>query len=288
MRLLSRRNERPQPTRDDKVLADWNGLAVTGLTHAARVSVKSPARQAALDAFRFVSESMTDGDRLAHSALDGDLVFPGVATDYANMIRAALALFALEGDAAFLARAETWFTAARRHHFMEDSAAYNLLADDAPALIAQPLSLADEATPAATGVMAGNAATLFMLTGDASYRDHAERIVGHLSTRAGQDIIGAASLQSAFDTLLRGRLALVVGGGAEADMILTAALTEADPALLAARIAPDTVRAGHPAKGKKPTGSAALFLCDALRCLPEIASAEEARPALERTRGRLA
>ena len=119
---------------------------------------------------------MADGDRLAHSWLDGKLVKPGIATDYANMIRAALTLFSLNGEAPYLEWAEAWFAAAKRHHFVEASAAYNLLADDAPALIAQPLSIADEATPAATGVMAGNAATLFMLTGDASYREHAERL----------------------------------------------------------------------------------------------------------------
>jgi len=97
---------------------------------------------------------MADGDRLAHSSLDGKLVLPGVATDYANMIRAALALFSLGGEPAFLTWAEAWFAAAKRHHYVEASAAYNLLANDAPALIAQPLSMADEATPAATGVMA--------------------------------------------------------------------------------------------------------------------------------------
>ena len=101
------------------MLADWNGLAIAGLAHAARVNGNADARKAALAAFRFVSESMAEGDRLAHSSLDGERVFPGVATDYANMIRAALALFALEGDAAFLDRAEAWFAAAKRHHFVE-------------------------------------------------------------------------------------------------------------------------------------------------------------------------
>jgi hypothetical protein len=231
---------------------------------------------------------MARGDRLAHSILDGTLVYPGIATDYANMIRAALALFALEGDDAFLRKAETWFAAAKRHHFIEDASAYNLVADDAPPLIAPPLSLADEATPAATGTMAANAATLFMLTGDAAYREHAERLLGHLASEGGRDIIGAASLQSGFDTLLRGRLAFVMGDGDEADELFSAAIGEADPALLAARVKPDSVRKGHPAEGKQPKGTAGLFLCDAFRCLPEIASAPEAGKTLEATRRGLA
>ena len=210
---------------------------------------------------------MSEGDRLAHSWLDGKLVKPGIATDYANMIRAALTLFSLNGEAPYLEWAEAWFAAAKRHHFVEASAAYNLLADDAPALIAQPLSMVDEATPAATGVMAGNAATLFMLTGDSSYREHAERLIFHLTTRSGNDIIGAASLQSAFDTLLRGRLGFVIGEGFPANSLIAAALSEADPALLAAEIKPEIIRAGHPAEGKIPSGKGALFLCDAFRCL---------------------
>jgi len=285
-RLLERRNLRPQPGRDDKVLADWNGLVITGLAHAARVSVTSWARKGAVEAFNFVAESMSEGDRLAHSWLDGKLV-RGIATDYANMIRAALTLFSLNGEAPYLDWAEAWFAAARRHHYVEPAAAYNLLADDAPALIAQPLSLADEATPAATGVMAGNAATLFMLTGDASYREHAESLVGHLSSRGGNDIIGAASLQSAFDTLLRGRLGFVIGEGFPASSLIAAALSEADPALWAAEIKPEIIRAGHPAEGKTPSGKGALFLCDAFRCLPEITSADEARETFSRTRGGL-
>ncbi len=60
-KLLGRRSHRPQPPRDDKVLADWNGLAIAGLAAAARVNVSAAARNAALAAFRFVAESMSDG-----------------------------------------------------------------------------------------------------------------------------------------------------------------------------------------------------------------------------------
>ena len=180
-----------------------------------------------------------------------------------------------------------WFAAAIRHHYDAVAGAYNLIADDAPALIAKPLSIADEATPAATGTMAANAATLFTLTGNERYRDHAEEVLGHLSARIGTDLVGSASLQSAFDTLLRGRLAFVVGSGAEATALLDATLAEPDPALLIAQVDASAIPAGHPASGKRPAGSAGLFLCDASRCLPEIATAEDATEALRRTRSGL-
>ncbi len=137
--------------------------------------------------------------------------------------------------------------------------------------------------------MAANAATLFMLTGDDAYREHAKRIASHLASNAIRDAVGTASLQSAFDTILRGRLAFVMGEGDTAEALLRAALVEADPALFTARIAPEAIRTGHPAAGKVPTnGSPSLFLCDATSCLPEIASPEEAESALTATRRGLA
>ena len=136
--------------------------------------------------------------------------------------------------------------------------------------------------------MAGNAATLFMLTGETAYRDHSDRLVGALSDRAAADPVGSASLQSGFDTLLRQRLAFVMGSGAPAEALVDAALQEADPALLVANLDPTTIPAGHPAAGKRPSGGdAALFLCNAVSCLPEITSAEEANAALRETRGGL-
>ena len=180
-RLLDVRNTRPQPGRDDKVLADWNGLAISGLAQAARAIGSEEAAHAARAAFRFVAELMSDGDRLAHSSMEGTLVRPGLATDYANMIRAALDLFALDGDGAYLERAKAWFSAADAHHFDTESGVYNLAADDAATLIAPTPSNSDEATPGATGTMAANAATLFMLTADDRYRRRAEQVLAHLS-----------------------------------------------------------------------------------------------------------
>jgi uncharacterized protein YyaL (SSP411 family) len=221
--------------------------------------------------------------------MEGTLVRPGLATDYANMIRAALDIFALDGDSAYLERARAWFLAADEHHFDAESGAYDLAANDASRLIAPTPSNSDEATPAATGMMAANAATLFMLTADDRYRQRAEQILARLPARASQDVVGSASLQSGYDTVLRGRTAFIVGAADQAAPLLDAALTEPDPALIIASSSPDPFSPGHPASGKRPAKSgAALFLCDALRCLPEIGTPAQAAETLRRTRRGLA
>ena len=99
-KLLTVRSKRVRPGLDDKVLADWNGLMIAALVNAG-----AHVRRAGLDrawpprAFDFIARAMTRGDRLGHSWRDGRLLFPGLASDFAAMIRAALALYEATGAA---------------------------------------------------------------------------------------------------------------------------------------------------------------------------------------------
>jgi uncharacterized protein YyaL (SSP411 family) len=280
--LLARRAERPQPARDDKVLADWNGLAISGLVQTHRATGSAKGLAAAQAAFAFVSESMADGDRLAHSSLRGACVIPGLATDYANMIAAALDLFAVDGEHRYLERATRWFAAAEKQHFDAESGAYRLSPYDGEKLIATAASHTDEATPAATGVMARNAARLFMLTGGQAYRTGAETMFARLGGGAERDVVGSASLQSAYDESLRGRLAFLVG--IPDRRLLTVALDEADPAFTIVVADTNMIPPTHPAYGKRPAQESAVFLCDATRCLPEVSDPCELETRLQQTR----
>src|SRR5262245_30711333 len=85
-KLLASRAGRIRPGWDDKVLADWNGLMIAALAHAARVFDRPDWLGAAETAFRFVVERMERGGRLIHSFRAGQARGPATASDYANMI----------------------------------------------------------------------------------------------------------------------------------------------------------------------------------------------------------
>ena len=57
-----------------------------------------------------------EGDRLGHSWRDGRLLFPGLASDHAAMIRAALALHEATGENGYLERALAWQATLDRHY----------------------------------------------------------------------------------------------------------------------------------------------------------------------------
>ena len=84
--LLARRAGRVRPGWDDKVLADWNGLMIAALAHAARVFERPDWLDAAATAFGFVVQHMEKDGRLAHSWRAGQAKAPATASDYANMI----------------------------------------------------------------------------------------------------------------------------------------------------------------------------------------------------------
>ena len=86
-----------RPGFDDKVLADWNGLMIAALANAADAFERADWLAAAERAFDFVCTRMSSNGRLLHAYRDGEAKAPATANDYANMIRAALALANVTG-----------------------------------------------------------------------------------------------------------------------------------------------------------------------------------------------
>src|SRR5258708_17896536 len=116
---------------------------------------------------------MGQGGRLGHSGRDGRLLFPGLASDHAAMIRAALALHEATGEGAYLERALAWQAALDRHYANPDTNGYFLTASDAEGLVVRPNSTADEATPNPNAVAAQNLVRLPFYTGQHTWRAHA-------------------------------------------------------------------------------------------------------------------
>ncbi|MCH8858589.1 MAG: thioredoxin domain-containing protein, partial [Proteobacteria bacterium] len=100
--LLEVRAKRMPPGRDDKVLADWNGMMIASLAKAGSAMNRSDWLAAAEKAFTFVCDRLGEGDKLFHTYRAGKRQHAGFSDDYANMARAALCLWEATGDKAYL------------------------------------------------------------------------------------------------------------------------------------------------------------------------------------------
>jgi uncharacterized protein len=222
-KLLAARSKRVRPGLDDKVLADWNGLMIAALAHSAG-TLDAPAFLAMAErAFRFIASEMTRGDRLGHSWREGKLLVPGLASDYAAMIRAALALYEATGEASYLERALSWQGALDRHYANSETGYYFLTADDAQGLVVRPSATSDDATPNANALAAQNLIRLSVFTDNHAWRAQADRLIAGVLARAGDNLFAHLALLNALDLRLRAAEIFVTGRDPQADALLAAA-----------------------------------------------------------------
>jgi uncharacterized protein len=267
-KLLAVRDTRVRPGLDDKVLADWNGLMIAALTNAGLLFDEPSWGDMAARAFDFVARGMSRGDRLGHSWRGGQLKFPGLASDFAAMIRAALALHEATGKQKYLEQALAWQCALDRDYANAETGTYYLTAADAEGLVIRPAATADEATPNHNAVAAGNLIRLALLAGDDAWREKADRLIAAIAPQAVENLYMHMALLNAVDLRLRAGEIVVTGEGARTQALLAAAraLPPLDRIVLHAASGA-SLPASHPARDKlAAAGDGTAFVCIGETC----------------------
>ncbi len=181
-RLLLRRDRRPQPARDDKALASWNGLAIGALADGARL-VEAAGFEGLADRYLAAARRAADvilggllgeDGRLGRSWKDGRATGQGVLDDYANLAEGLLALYEATFD-------ERWFTTARQladailARFVDPDGGFFDTAIDHERLVTRPKDVQDNATPSGSAVATLVLLRLAAFSGESRYREAAER-----------------------------------------------------------------------------------------------------------------
>jgi len=285
-KLLTARASRIRPGLDDKVLADWNGMMIAALVNASLIFDEPSWIGLATRAFDFVAGTMSRGDRLGHSWRDGKLKFPGLASDFAAMIRAALTLYEATGQGAYLERALAWQRALDRDYVNAETGTYYLTAADAEGLVIRPASTADEATPNHNAVAAQNLVRLAVLAGDDAWRTKADRLIAAIAPLATENLYMHMALLNAVDLRLRAAEIVVTGEGALAETLLTAARRRSplDRIVLHAATA-DSLSPAHPARAKIAAATTPqAFVCVGETCSLPVTDAAGLNAAIDTMR----
>jgi uncharacterized protein len=265
-KLLGVRSARVRPGLDDKILADWNGEMIAALVHAGTAFGEPAWLDRARRAFDFVTSDMTKGNRLGHSWRAGRLLYPGLASDFAQMIRAALALYEATGRADYLERAVAWQRDFDQHYANPANGGYFLTADDAEGLVVRPASTSDDATPNPNGIAAQNLIRLATLNGDDTWRGQADKLIEGVLTQGQENLFSHASVLNALDLRLNAVEIVVTGPDQERFAAAALKLQHLNRILLRAETA-DALPASHPARAKvMPGGGSAAFVCVGERC----------------------
>jgi uncharacterized protein YyaL (SSP411 family) len=166
-RLFEAREARVHPATDDKVLAAWNGLAISALAEAGRSFGEPRYTDAALAAAGFVLEALSaDQGRLLRSWREGRKGGPGYLDDHACVAEACLTLYETTFDLRWLREARR-LAAAMVELFADPGGdGFYQTGRDAERLVVRPRELFDNAVPAGSSVAADVLQRLGRLTGD--------------------------------------------------------------------------------------------------------------------------
>jgi uncharacterized protein YyaL (SSP411 family) len=269
-RLLEARARRVRPGLDDKVLADWNGLAIAALAEAGRVFDRADWVDAARAAFDFVVANMVVNGRLHHTWRNGRAAHPATLDDHAALARAALALFEVTGEPGYLDRAEAWAEAIEALFGDPEAGGYFLSAKDVSDILVRSKTAYDNATPSGNGLMTELLARLHHLTGKPTYRDRADTQIRAFSGELQRNALAIPVLLGGAELLDNAVQIVVCGapGDVAADELERAAWRPSVPNRAYRRIDADqALPEGHPAHGKGLVdGRAAAYVCRGSTC----------------------
>lgn len=284
--LLAARAARVQPERDDKVVAAWNGFAITALVEASTALGRSEWLAAARrSAGLLLRVHRVDGRwrRTSRGGVVGGA--PGVLEDHAAVAEAFLALHQATGEARWLDEACLLLDLALEH-FGDGSGRFWDTADDAETLVTRPREITDGATPCGSSVLAGALLTASVLVDaarSARYREAADRALETAGGLMAEHARFAGGWLAVGEAAVAGPVQVAVVGGAD------------DPhrtrlAEVARRRAPggSVVVAGEPDAAGVPLlaerapvdGSAAAYVCRGFVCDRPRTSADELSAAL--------
>ena len=173
--LYQARKRRPLPLRDEKILASWNGLAISAFARAGVVLNDTGYVDAARKAAGFVVNSMMSEGRLLHSYQEGEAKGEAFLDDYANVMAGLIDLFEVTGEALWLERSLELAEAVQEQFEDRERGGYFMTGPRHEALISREKPAYDGVVPSGNSVMIMNLLRLNALTGKPQLMDQAKR-----------------------------------------------------------------------------------------------------------------
>jgi uncharacterized protein YyaL (SSP411 family) len=241
-RLLVAREDRIRPQKDDKVLADWNGLMIAALAQASAALERPEYLAAASEAWEFVRSEMVDTEgRLLHRYRDGESAIPAFADDYAFLTWGLLELYEASLDPEHLLEAIRLNGELLERFWDDERGGLYQTADGPPELPVRSREIYDGAVPSANSVAMLNLLRLSRLTADPELEHRAIAVEAAFAERVRQVPSAHTQLLAAVDFRLGpSREVVIVGepGGSDTTALLR---------VLRGRFEPNTVLLFRPA-----------------------------------------
>jgi uncharacterized protein YyaL (SSP411 family) len=183
--LLARRDLRPRPHLDDKVLTAWNGLMIGAFARASQILGDESFLTSAQRAADFIRANLFDATsgELRRSYREGPSNIRGFASDYAFLISGLLDLYETDFDLGWLRWARQLQDALDLHFWDQDRGGYFSTSDHDPAILLRLKEDYDGAEPTPNSVAVLNLWRFGQIFHNDVFLDHARHAVRALASR---------------------------------------------------------------------------------------------------------
>jgi len=206
--LHDKRQTRPRPSLDDKIITSSNGLMISGFCAAGRALNRQDYISTAIKAADFIMKHMVDtanGKLLrscygngAHALEQLNPPIHGFIDDYAFFIQAMIDLYETTLDEKYLKKA-TQFQELQDNLFLDrTTGGYFAAEEGADDIVIRLKDDHDGAEPSSNSVSAMNLVRLYKLTNNQHYKDEAEKIFKLFHDRLTQIPISMSALVEAY------------------------------------------------------------------------------------------
>lgn len=181
-KLLKIRKKRIHPYKDDKILTDWNGLAIAAFSKAARVFSESRYLAIAEKTADFILEKMVKPDgSLFHRYRHGDKAISGNINDYAFFINGLIELYQSNFEINYLKKAIKLNKYLIKHFWDIENGGFFFSSDYDEKILIRKKEIYDGAIPSGNSVAMINLLKLSRITGDNSLEEKARLINKYFS-----------------------------------------------------------------------------------------------------------
>ena len=294
-RLLRKREERPRPLLDTKILADWNGLMIAALAKAAQAFGRADYAAQAAAAAGYIRRQMMIRGKLQHRSAEGEAAIPAFLDDYAFLIWGLFELYGATLEPGYLSWAVSLTEDVIRGFWDEKDGAFFFTASDSPPdLPFRRKELYDGALPSGNSVMMSNLIRLGRVLGRADLEAKAGKISQAFAAKISEYPAGYTQLLGGLDIALGPAREVVISGRQGSPD--TGALLD----VLRKGFFPDAVVLFRPSEEKEPEiaklapftsdmkplgGMATAYACSGYRCERPTTDPDELRSLLEEPPG---
>ena len=211
-RLLTARQKRIRPHRDDKVITSWNGLMISAMAYGGQVLGSDVYRQAAADAANFILDREKQVGRLQRTWTATEKKGIAFLDDYAFFITALLDLFETDFSPKWLEAAFRLAQEVEVSFYDQDAGGYFSTPQEHEKLLVRPKNFMDLAIPSGNSVMVHNLIRLYRFTEDGDFLNRAKEMLSRLQDLMVNNPRALTHLASAQEEFLSETVAITLVG----------------------------------------------------------------------------